>query len=120
MNKYVEVLGAEDPSQFMGLTAEQSQALAASDRPFANLRLATNWVITLFPTPASAEIEGMDFETYERFIVGASTTDPRPLLAAEEKIAPVIDEAGSSGSSPTTHTPAVSWLSSSTSRAAAR
>ena len=34
----------------------------------------------------------MDFDTYERFIVGASTTDPRPLLEAEEKLAPVIDE----------------------------
>jgi aminopeptidase len=91
MTKYVEVLGAEDPAQFMGLTAEQSQAMAAADRPFANLRLARPWVITLYPTPASAELEGMDFESYERFIVGASTTDPRPLLEAEEKLAPVID-----------------------------
>jgi aminopeptidase len=92
MNKYVEVLGAEDPAQFMGLTAEQSQSLAASDRPFANLRLAKNWVITLFPTPAAAAMEGMDFETYERFIVGASTTDPRPLLEAEERLAPLFDD----------------------------
>jgi aminopeptidase len=91
MNKYIEVLGAEDPTQFMGLTAEQSQVLASADRPFANLRLARNWVITLFPTPASAAMEGMDFETYERFIVGASTTDPRPLLEAEKQLAPVID-----------------------------
>jgi len=92
MNKYVEVLGAEDPAQFMGLTAEQSQALAAADRPYANIRLSKSWVITLYPTAASAELEGMDFETYERFIVGASTTDPRPLLEAEKKLAPVIDD----------------------------
>ncbi len=92
MNKYVEVLGAEDPAQFMGLTAEQSQALAAADRPYANIRLSKKWVISLFPTSASAEIEEMDFETYERFIVGASTTDPRPLLEAEKKLAPVIED----------------------------
>ena len=92
MTKYVEVLGSEDPAQFMGLTAEQSQALAAADRPYGNIRLAKPWVITLFPTEASAEQEGMDFETYRDFIVGASTTDPRPLLEAEEKLAPVIDE----------------------------
>jgi len=91
MTKYVEVLGAEDPAQFMGLTAEQSQALAAADRPFADIRLSKPWVITLFPTEASAELEEMDFASYERFIVGASTTDPRPLLEAEEKLAPVID-----------------------------
>jgi len=91
MTKYVEVLGAEDPAQFMGLTAEQSQALAAADRPFANIRLSKPWVITLYPTEASAALEEMDFDTYESFIVGASTTDPRPLLEAEEKLSPVID-----------------------------
>ena len=91
MTKYIEVLGAADPGQFMGLSSEQSQALAAADRPFANLRLSKPWVITLFPTEASAQLEEMDFATYEEFIVGASTTDPRPLLAAEEKLAPTID-----------------------------
>jgi aminopeptidase len=91
MTKYVEVLGAEDPSRFMGLTAEQSQALAAADRPFATIRLSKPWVITLFPTPAGAAGEGMTLEDYERFIVAASTTDPRPLLEAEQKLAPVID-----------------------------
>jgi aminopeptidase len=34
----------------------------------------------------------MDFDTYREFIVGASTTDPRPLLEAEKRLAPVIDE----------------------------
>ena len=91
MTKYVEILGAEDPAQFMGLTAEHSQALAAADRPFADIRLSRPWVITLFPTEASAELEDMDFAAYEAFIVGASTTDPKPLLEAEERLAPVID-----------------------------
>jgi aminopeptidase len=91
MTKYVEVLGVEDPAQFMGLSGDQSQALAAADRPFANIRLSKPWVITLFPTVASAELEGMDFDEYERFIVGASTTDPKPLLEAEQRLAPVID-----------------------------
>ncbi len=92
MTKYVEVLGAEAPEQFKGLSAQQTQALAAADRPFANIRLSKPWVITLFPTPAAAAQEEMAYETYERFIVGASTTDPRPLLEAERKLAPVIDD----------------------------
>jgi aminopeptidase len=92
MTKYVEVLGAADPAQFMGLTADQSQALATADRPFADIRLSKPWVITLYPTEASAELEEMDFATYRDFIVGASTTDPRPLLEAEERLAPVIDD----------------------------
>ena len=92
MTKYVEVLGAEDPGQFMGLNADQSQALASADRPFANIRLSKPWVITLYPTAASAELEDMDFDTYRDFIVGASTTDPRPLLEAEKRLAPIIDD----------------------------
>jgi aminopeptidase len=92
MTKYIEVLGAEDPNQYMGLDAEQSQALAAVDRPFADIRLSKPWVITLFPTAAFAEIEGMSVEEFERFIVGASTVDPTPLREAEERIAPMVHD----------------------------
>jgi aminopeptidase len=92
MTKYIEVLGAEDPSQYMGLEPEQGQALAAGDRPFSNIRLSKPWVITLFPTAAFAEMEGMSLEDFERFIVGASTVDPTPLREAEEGIAPVVDD----------------------------
>jgi aminopeptidase len=90
MTKYVEVLGGEDPSQYMGLEADQVRALATADRPFADLRISKPWVITLYPTPGFAELEGMDMDDYTRFIVQASTTDPRPLLDAERKIEPVI------------------------------
>jgi len=90
MTKYVEVLGGEDPRRYMDLKAGQLQALAASDRPFADIRLSKPWVITLFPTPAFAELEGMDLEDYTEFIVRASTTDPRPLLEAEKAIEPVL------------------------------
>jgi aminopeptidase len=92
MTKYIEVLGAEDPSQYMGLEAGQSQSLAAADRPFADIRLSKPWVITLYPTRAFAEFEGMTPEDFESFIVGASTVDPTPLRDAEEKIAPLIQE----------------------------
>jgi len=92
MTKYIEVLGAEDPSQYMGLEPEQGQALAAADRPFSKIRLSKPWVITLFPTAAFAEMEGMSIEDFERFIVGASTVDPTPLREAEEGIAPVVDD----------------------------
>ncbi len=92
MTRYVEVLGAEDPRSFMGLTPDQVKALATADRPFANLRLARPWVITLFPTPAAAELEGLSLEEYTRFIVGASTVDPRPLREAEESLAPLFAE----------------------------
>ncbi len=91
MTKYVEVLGAEDPSLYMGLDPEQSQALAAADRPFSDLRLSKPWVITLYPTAGMAEMEGMSLEEYSDFIVRASTADPRPLKAAEEKLAPLFD-----------------------------
>ncbi len=92
MTKYVEVLGGEDPSMYMGLNPDQTKALATTDRPFANIRLSKPWVITLFPTPAFAELEGIPLDEYSQFIVGASTTDPRPLRQAEDLLAPVFDQ----------------------------
>ena len=92
MTKYVEVLGAEAPPSFTGLTADQLRSLASADRPYADIRLSKPWVITLYPTPAFAELEGMDLDEYTRFIVGASTTDPRPLKVAEERVAPLFTE----------------------------
>jgi len=90
MTKYVEVLGGEDPGQYTGLDPSQAQALAGADRPFANLRLARPWVITLFPTPGFAALEGLELHEYAQFIVSASTADPRPLKVAEERIAPLV------------------------------
>lgn len=92
MTKYIEILGAEDPSQFMGLDPERSQALAAADREFANIRLSKPWVITLYPTAAFAELEGLTVEEFESFIVGASIVDPTPLREAEERIAPFVND----------------------------
>lgn len=92
MDKYVEVLGAESPSTYAGLTPEQTKNLAEAEKPFAALRLSKPWVITLYPTPGFAEMEGISLEEYTDFIVSASTTDPRPLLEAEKGIAPTITE----------------------------
>jgi len=91
MTKYVEVLGAESPSAYMGLASERLQALAAADRPFADLRLSKRWVITLFPTPAFAALEGLEAAELTEFIVRASTTDPRVLRVAEERLAPLFE-----------------------------
>ena len=91
MTKYIEILGAEDPASYAGLDGDQVRSLAAADRPFANIRLTKPWVLTLFPTVGFAAMEGMDLESYTRFIVEASTTDPRQLLEAEQRIAPLIE-----------------------------
>jgi aminopeptidase len=93
MTKYIEVLGAEDPSQYTGLDAERVKRLAMADRPFANIRLAKPWVLTLYPTPGFAKMEGLPLEEYVEFIVHASTTDPRPLKDAEQLIEPHFQQA---------------------------
>ncbi len=91
MTKYVEVLGSEDPNLYLGLTADQLRALAAADQQFTDIRVGKQWVLTLFPTPAFAAIEGLSFAEYTRFVVRASTTDPRPQRAALERLAPVLE-----------------------------
>jgi aminopeptidase len=93
MTKYVEVLGSEAPELFSGLPEDNLQALMKADEPLKNIRLLKPWVLTLFPTPAFAALEGMSLEEYTDVIVSASTTDPRELEALEEPLAARMREA---------------------------
>jgi len=93
MDKYIEILGAETPEAHAGLRPEQLAAVVRADARFARMRMKKRWVLTLFPTPRAAEMEGMELAEYTDFVVGASIVDPGPLLEAEEVIAPLIDEA---------------------------
>jgi aminopeptidase len=91
MTKYIEVLGSESPMLYADLPEETAKALARADEPFKNARLLKRWALTLFPTPAFAEMEGMSLEEYTDVVVSASTTDPRQLAEIEEPIARLMD-----------------------------
>jgi aminopeptidase len=90
MTKYIEVLGSENPDLYADVPAETSQAIIKADEPYKMIRMFKPWVLTLFPTPGFAEMEGMDLEEYTRFIVQASTVDPRQLDQVEEAIYQVM------------------------------
>ena len=86
MNKYIEVLGSESPALFADLPEETSGALSRADLPFRKARLSKNWVLTLYPTEAFAEMEGMTLDEYSDIVVSASVTDPAFLDELEEPI----------------------------------
>lgn len=92
MTRFIEVMGAENPASYAGLTPDQVGRLAAAERPFANIRLSKPWVLTLFPTPGFAAMEGLSLEEYARILVAASTTDPRPLRDAEAVIGDLLEK----------------------------
>jgi aminopeptidase len=86
MTKYIEILGAESPALFAGLPDENAMALAKADDPVKNIRMLKPWVLTLFPTQAFADMEGMSLEEYADAVVSASVTDPRELDEIEDPI----------------------------------
>lgn len=90
MTKYIEILGAENPVLFTNLPEEKAQAIMREDEPFKNIRLAKQWVLTLYPTKGFADLEGMTLEEYSEVIVKASTIDPRKLEDLEEEIYQVM------------------------------
>ncbi|MHC4429567.1 MAG: aminopeptidase [Planctomycetota bacterium] len=92
MNKYVEVLGAESPELFDGLPEETSKALARADEPYKKIRVAKDWVLTLYPTQGFADLEGMSLDEYTDVIVKASTVDPRLLDEIEQPIHEIMDK----------------------------
>ncbi len=92
MTKYIEVLGSESPDLFAGLPEETSMALSRVDLPFRKTRLSKNWVLTLFPTKAFADMEDMSLEEYTDIVVGASIIDPAFLEEVEEPIYKILDK----------------------------
>ena len=93
MTKYIEVLGAEQPSLFTGLPRDMEQAIIAVDEPFKNLRLNKRWTLTLYPTSGFAEMEGLPLEEYTDVVVSASLADPEPLKIMEQAIHDVMQGA---------------------------
>ncbi|MEN8222683.1 MAG: aminopeptidase [Acidobacteriota bacterium] len=91
MTKYIEILGSESPDLFAGLPEETSTALSKADLPFRKTRLSKNWVLTLFPTKAFADMEDMTLGEYTEIVVGASVTDPAFLDEVEEPIYKVLN-----------------------------
>jgi aminopeptidase len=93
MTKYIEILGAENPTLFANLPEETSTALMKADHPFKTIRLAKPWLLTLFPTQAFADLEGMSLKQYTDIIVKASTTDHKMLGQIEEPLAQLMEKA---------------------------
>jgi aminopeptidase len=92
MNKYIEILGAEQPDLFANLPEKTGAALMKADEPYKNIRLLKEWVLTLFPTQAFADIEGLSLEEYTDIIVKASTTDPGKLEEIEKPIHELMEK----------------------------
>ncbi|MEN8154698.1 MAG: aminopeptidase [Acidobacteriota bacterium] len=92
MTKYIEILGSESPELFAGLPEKTSSALSRADLPFKKARLSKNWVLTLFPTQAFADMEEMSLEEYSDIVVGASVTDPAFLDEVEEPLYNILNK----------------------------
>jgi len=90
MTKYIEILGSESPDLFANLPDMPSQALSRADMPFKQIRLSKPWVLTLFPTQAFADLEGMSLDEYSKIVVETSLTDPKKLDNIEEPIAQLM------------------------------
>lgn len=91
--KYIEILGAENPSLYAGLPEENLRALMVADEPLKSTRLAKPWLLTLYPTQGFADLEGLTLKEYASVVVGASTMDPRQLEALEEPVYQVLQSA---------------------------
>jgi len=92
MTKYIEILGAEQPDLFANLPEKTGAALMKADEPFKNIRLLKSWILTLYPTQAFADIEGLSLAEYTDIIVKASTTDPGQLEAIEKPIHELMEK----------------------------
>jgi len=92
MNKYIEILGSEDPDLYGNLPGTTARAMFSADERFKNIRLSKTWALTLYPTRAFADLEDMSLEEYTELIVSASTLDPKILEEIEEEIFQLMEK----------------------------
>lgn len=71
MDAYVRVGAPENSRALQGMdTSKLAQIMRRMDE-VQRTRLLKKWVVTLFPTPSSAQESGMSTSAYERFVYGA-------------------------------------------------
>lgn len=90
-DKFIEVMGAEDPSLYAGLPGDKSGAIVKAWRVLSEISQSKPWVLTLYPTQGFADMEDMDLQTFADFVVAASTVDPQSLVACQELLKPLFD-----------------------------
>ena len=95
MTRYIEILGAETPALFANLPDKTATELMKVDYPYKMIRLSKPWLLTLYPTQAFADLEGMSLEAYTEIVVKASTTDHKMLGEIEEPLAQLMEKANS-------------------------
>lgn len=80
MQAFIRVSASDNATALAGLNVSR---LSASDKRLTAVNQQrvnhTKWVLTLYPTPASAQGAGMSTEAYERFVFGSMfLDDPDP------------------------------------------
>jgi len=93
MTKFVEVLGAENPSLYSGLPTDTAGAIAAADQPYMAVRLSKQWALTLYPTQGFADMEEMELDRYANAVVDASLADPAPLVEMGAALGAAMEQA---------------------------
>ena len=93
MDKYIEVMGTEHPEWLTGAPTDKAQAISRAGMPMLETRLAKDWVITLYPTPADAGNEEMSLEEYTELLLRASTTDHGNMASLMEGVQAAMQRA---------------------------
>ncbi|OGR90872.1 MAG: hypothetical protein A2V88_02165 [Elusimicrobia bacterium RBG_16_66_12] len=85
--KYIEILGMASPELTTGVEGPVMHRILTLENELSKIRLRKPRVITMYPTPAFAKIEGLPFAQYRDIVVAASTQDPRKLGKMAERLA---------------------------------
>ncbi len=90
--KHIEILGMGSPELTRGVYGPSMRKIDLLNSELLKIRRAKPWVLTLFPTPAFAGIEGLSFSVYTDVLLKASTQDPRVLNSRAARLARLLGE----------------------------
>jgi aminopeptidase len=95
MNAYLGLRGSHNVSEASGVDAERQQALSRIYGIPVHMKRRLNhtkWCVLRWPTPAMAQLAGMNTEAFENFYFDVCTLDYSKMAEAAEKLVAVMNE----------------------------
>lgn len=92
--KYIEILGMESPGLTQDTYGQSMKRIDRLNNELVKIRMEKPWALTMYPTRAFAEIEGLSFLLYRDILLKGSTQEPRVMRKKARRLAGLLEKTG--------------------------
>lgn len=90
--KYIEILGMDFPGLTRNACGPAARRIDRLNNELVKIRIRKPWALTMFPTRAFAEIEGLKFSSYSEALVKGSIQEPGIMRKKARGLARLLEK----------------------------